>query len=221
MVILSSLHHPNEAVMTDTLIATTTSRLEPDPRPVVVGFGGSPREDSTGERLLRYALEAAEAAGARTLLIPGHQLDFPLYSPGRPCDAASLSFVTALQRADGVIIASPAYHGVISGMVKNALDYVEELRDDERPYLDGRAVGCIACATGTQAGATTLMSLRMIVHALRGWPTPLGVSVNSAVPLFLADGQLRDGKVAEQLSVLGAQVVDFAFRAAAVKQAWK
>ena len=203
--------------MSDTLIASTPRCLAPDPRPFVVGFGGTPREASTSERLLRCTLAAAEVAGAQTLLIPGRQLDFPLYSPSGRCSGASLSFVTVLQQADGVIIASPAYHGVISGMIKNALDYVEELRDDERPYLDGRAVGCIACADGWQAGTTTLISLRMVVHALRGWPTPLGVSVNSALPLFDTDGLLCDGKVVEQLTLLGEQVVDFASRAAVRK----
>jgi hypothetical protein len=46
--------------------------------------------------------------------------------------------------------------GGISGLVKNALDYVEDLRDHELPYLDGRAVGCIGCAYRRQATTTTL-----------------------------------------------------------------
>lgn len=198
--------------MYETLLTGAATRLAPDPRPFVVGFGGTPREASTSERLLRFTLAAAEAAGARTLLIPGYRLDFPLYRPGGQYNGASLSFVTALRQADGVIIASPAYHGVISGMVKNALDYVEELRDDERPYLDGRAVGCIACADGWQAGTTTLISLRMIIHALRGWPTPLGVAVNSALPLFDTNDLLCDERVADQLTLLGEQVVSFTAR---------
>ena len=57
----------------------------------------------------------------------------------------------------GVVIATPSYHGGISGLVKNAIDFVEDMRDDERPYLDGRAVGCIVVADGPQAiGATRL-----------------------------------------------------------------
>ncbi len=54
--------------------------------------------------------------------------------------------VDSIRQCDGLIVATPAYHGTLSGLVKNALDYLEELRDDERPYLDGRAVGCIVCA---------------------------------------------------------------------------
>ncbi len=93
------------------------------------------------------------------------------------------------------MLVSPGYHGTVSGLVKNALDYIEDLRDDPRPYLDGRAVGCVATASGWQAAVTTLTSLRSIVHALRGWPTPLGAAVNSAQVEFTADGGCTDEKV--------------------------
>lgn len=108
------------------------------------------------------------------------------------------------------VISSPAYHGGLSGLVKNALDYVEDLRDDPRPYLEGRAVGLVVCAAGWQATATTLVALRSIVHALRGWPTPLGVALNSAEPLFNPSGAVVDSTVAGQLDLVGRQVVEFA-----------
>jgi FMN reductase len=99
--------------------------------------------------------------------------------------------------------------------VKNALDYTEELRMDARPYLDGRAVACIACASGWQATTTTLISLRSIVHALRGWPTPLGVAINSTVTRFDADGGV-DESVGRQLETAGREVVAFALQRLAV-----
>ena len=43
--------------------------------------------------------------------------------------------MAAYRWADGLLVASPGYHGGISGMMKNALDYVEDLRADERVYL--------------------------------------------------------------------------------------
>jgi hypothetical protein len=72
--------------------------------------------------------------------------------------------------------------------VKNVLDYVEDLRADIRLYLDGRAVGCVAMALGWQATVTTLTALRSIVHALRGWPTPLGAALNSVEVTFDGSG---------------------------------
>src|SRR5688572_27604452 len=127
-------------------------RTSPHHAPLVVGIGGTLRPGSGTERVLRAALHAAERRGARTMLVAGAGLDLPMYAPpagDRTGPARAL--VERITRADGVIVASPAYHGGVSGLVKNALDHVEDLRDAARPYLDGRAVGCIACAGGWQA----------------------------------------------------------------------
>jgi FMN reductase len=178
------------------------------PPPLVVGLGGTTREGSSTERALRLSLGTAERAGARTLLLAAADLELPMYAPERAeRTSAAQRLVDAVREADGLIVASPGYHGGVSGLIKNALDYVEDLREDERPYFDGRAVGCIACANGWQATITTLVSLRSVVHSLRGWPTPLGVAINSAEP-----GALVERHVREQLETLGRQVADFARR---------
>jgi FMN reductase len=177
----------------------------------VVGIGGSLRTDSQSERALRIVLDGAERAGAKTTLITGADLVLPFYDPAEPDRSpAAYRLVEELRNADGVVLVSPGYHGTVSGLVKNALDYIEDLREDDRPYLDGRAVGCVAAARGWQAAVTTLTSLRSIVHALRGWPTPLGAAVNSAHVLFGADGACSDEQVAATLRTIGLQVVEFA-----------
>jgi FMN reductase len=181
-----------------------------DPRPFVVGLGGTLSDSSSSERALRYALAAAAGQGARTQLFAARALDLPMYTVDRSeRTPTAMALVDALAQADGVIIATPGYHGGISGLVKNALDYIEDLRDDARPYLDGRAVGCIVCAYGWQATTTTLVSLRSTVHALRGWPTPLGVAINSADTVFNDTGLVADDRCAEQLTTLSNQVLDF------------
>lgn len=127
--------------------------------PLIVGLGGTTREGSSTELALRFALKGAETAGARTLLFNGPALMMPMYAPEVPHRTAEArEFIAALRAADGVVIASPAYHGSISGLVKNALDYTEDMRNDPAAYLDGRAVGCITCAYGPQAAGTTLES---------------------------------------------------------------
>jgi FMN reductase len=177
----------------------------------VVGIGGSLREDSQSERALRIALAGAEEAGAKVTTISGSDLVLPFYDPAvteRPATARRL--IEELRHADGVVLVSPGYHGTISGLVKNALDYLEDLREDDRVYLDGRAVGCVAAASGWQAAVTTLTALRSIVHALRGWPTPLGAAINSADVRFDGVGGCTDPNVATALRTIGHQVVEFA-----------
>jgi FMN reductase len=188
----------------------------PAPRPLIVGIGGTMRSGSGTERVLRAALAATERRGSQTLLLAGPDLDLPMYAPqSGERTAAARALVDLIGRADGVIVASPAYHGGVSGLVKNALDYVEDLRDARRPYLDGRAVGCIACAGGWQAAAATLTGLRSITHALRGWPTPLGVAINTSEPIFGPGGALVDPAALGQLEIRADPAVSFARRHAA------
>jgi FMN reductase len=176
-----------------------------DDRPVVVGLGGTTRPGSSSERALAIALDAAQELGARTDLIAAGDLQLPLYAPERNERSPEAGrLVGALAAADGVIIASPGYHGGPSGLIKNALDYVEDLRNAPRTYLDGVPVGCIVCAHGWQATATTLLALRSVVHALRGWPTPFGAAINSAA------AGLDDDDVRAQLRLVGRQVVELA-----------
>src|SRR5580698_10350202 len=165
--------------------------MAPTPqRPLIVGIGGTVRSPSSSERVLTAALAAAEAAGARTQLFGGEILArLPIFNPtdaDHPPERSAL--VEAVRKADGVIVATPGYHGSLSGLIKNALDSLEPLRDDARPYLDGRSVGCIVVADGWQACGSALAHLRSIVHALRGWPTPLGATINSALKPFSEDG---------------------------------
>jgi FMN reductase len=177
----------------------------------VVGIGGSMREDSQSERALSVVLQGARLAGADTVAITGTDLILPFYDPAvLERTALAHRLVDALREADGVVLVSPGYHGTVSGLVKNALDYVEDLRADPRPYLDGRAVGCVAMALGWQATVTTLTALRSIVHALRGWPTPLGAALNSAEVSFDDRGVPSDPAVERTLRTIGEQVVQFA-----------
>ena len=188
-------------------------------KPLIVGIGGTTRAGSSSEKALAISLRAAQAAGARTEMLGSAALDLPMYAPERPERSPAASrLVGLLRECDGVIIASPAYHGSISGLVKNALDYTEDLRADARVYLDGRAAGLIGCGAGWQGAGQTLAALRAIAHSLRAWPTPLGAALNTALPLFDADGACKDDAVLFQLETVGRQVTEFARMRMALEQ---
>ncbi|MEO1406092.1 MAG: NAD(P)H-dependent oxidoreductase [Pseudomonadota bacterium] len=184
-----------------------------DRKIVIVGVGGTLREGSSTERAVSDVLRHAETLGAETQMVAGPALAMPFYSTetdDRTEEAKTL--VDALRRADGVVIGSPGYHGGVSGLLKNALDYVEDLRCDDRPYLDGRAVGLIASAAGEQAAMTTLGMLRDITHALRGVPTPYGCVFNSA-----DKSQQRLDDTADKLKIVGEQVYTIAAALSALR----
>ena len=143
-------------------------------------------------------------------MISGHRLVLPMYNPGPEQAPEAQPLIDAFRSCDGIVVASPAYHGSVSGLVKNALDYTEELRTGSRIYLDGLPFGCIACGAGWQAAGQTLTTLRGIAHALRAWPTPLGGMLNTSAKLFDAEGGCVDAGAKTQLEMIGAQVTEFA-----------
>ena len=181
-------------------------------KPLIVGLGGTVRPGSSTERALMVSLRAAQAAGAETRLLGGAFLsNLPIFDP-RPSGptAEQTELAEAVRAADGVIVASPGYHGSISGVIKNALDTLELTRDDASPYFQGKPVGTIITADGWQAAGTTLSALRAIIHALRGWPTPFGAALNAGSNLFDEGGDCREPKDAWQLNTVADQVMDFA-----------
>lgn len=172
-------------------------------QPFIVGMGGTLRPGSSTQVAVEQTLAHAEALGARTRMFAGPDLAFPFYapeSPDRTEQAADL--VGALRIADGIVIGSPGYHGSVSGLIKNALDYAEDLSRDTRPYFDGRPVGLISGGAGMQGAVTTLGMLRDITHALRGAPTPYGVAFNSA-----DKSEERISQTDGQLALLAKQVL--------------
>lgn len=176
-----------------------------------VAIGGTLSGESTPDRILREVSSRLEIRGCAVTSLYGSALDLPLYSPGEGAstDKARV-LVTAVRKCDILVLASPVYHGAISGVVKNALDYLEELRSDDRPYLSSRVVGVISTGAGWQGAAGTLVALRSIVHALRGWPSPMGLAINTTTPNFIGKGGAANEQLSAKLDILCDELTAFA-----------
>ncbi|WP_434597723.1 NADPH-dependent FMN reductase [Streptomyces sp. A5-4] len=180
-------------------------------RPIrIAALGGSLRSASVSAAALRACAMRARRAGAQVTLLNGPDLALPLYDPqtaGRTPQTRRM--LAALRAADGVLLASPTYHGGMSGLLKNALDHTEELAQETPCYLDGRAIGCLTVAWNDVAGASALAGLRSSAQALRGWTVPMGVVVPAGTD-FAADDTCADLRTARRLDILTDQVLDFA-----------
>lgn len=178
----------------------------------VLGLGGSLRDGSRTLKALRIALQGAAEAGAETRLLDLKTLKLPLYDDRPdpqtyPEDVFRL--VAEVRWADGLLLATPVYHGTLSGSLKNALDFLELLADDDPPWLGGRVVGLIAVAGGS-TGTNAINSMLFTCRTLHAWVAPTAVVVpGSAFP----DDELRDLRVEERLRRLGREVA----RAATVR----
>lgn len=183
----------------------------------VVGLGGTFRQNSSSERLTRAVLQRCEEQGAQTLMFDGPMLaQLPHFNPEAPeRTAKEHALVEAVRGCDALVIGSPGYHGGFSGLVKNAIDLLEDLRSDTRSYFDGRPVGLVVTAAGWQACGTTLSALRDVVHAMRGWPTPIGIAVNSIEQKpFGPDGSLTDAATDAIVTAQATQIMSFGMASA-------
>jgi FMN reductase len=52
---------------------------------------------------------------------------------------------------------------------------------------------------------STLQTLRSVVHALRGWPTPMGATVRVYQGLFSPDGECIEDRARLQMELVGQQ----------------
>lgn len=182
-------------------------------RPFIVGIGGTTRPGSSGERMVRCVLEEVEAQGGTTQMFGGAELaQLPHYAPEQPARTSEQQdLVEAVRCAHGLVIGSPAYHGGVSGLVKNAIDLLEDLREDSRSYFSDRAVGLVVVAAGWQACGVTLQALRGIVHSMRGWPTPLGITVNTVEQKpFAETGEVTDPDIRNACALQAGQIMEFA-----------
>ncbi len=98
--------------------------------PVIVGICGSLSADSTTRRALKLALQAAHNAGAQTSMIDLRELKLPFASsgwdPSEWPDAEKL--LSAVRGADGLLWATPEYHGSYSGALQQSEAAIEGLR---------------------------------------------------------------------------------------------
>jgi FMN reductase len=165
----------------------------------IVGIGGTTNPKSVSEVVLRRALGEAERLGAQTRAFTAADIDFPLYTEDAERAPAVLAFLSEIERCNGLIVVSPAYHGTITGRIKNALDYIEDLKSSNPPYLENRIFGCIGVGGGHLGAVLTVDGLRTVAHALRAWPAPMGLGVSSHEPIT--------AKVEEKLFTIVRQVM--------------
>ncbi|MFD3728464.1 NAD(P)H-dependent oxidoreductase [Streptomyces sp. NPDC058671] len=187
--------------------------------PRIVVISGSLRSGSTCDRVAAWCADRSAEQGASVRVFTGSEIDFPAYRPGLAgTHAAVAGFLGELRAAHGVILVSPTYHATVSGLLKNALDYVNDIGGPV-PYLEGRAIGTVAVGAAAQGAVSTLATLRTIGHALRGWPTPVGVAVAAAPEQPSADGSALDPDAARLVEMVSQVVWLSGARAAAGRSA--
>lgn len=171
----------------------------------VLAIVGSMRKKSATKKATQIVTKAVEEAGAEVELL--HLADFPLpMYDGRDDESTYpeqvFQFIQKVDQADGLILASPEYHGTVSGALKNALDFIGARQ------LEGKMVAILGTSGGALGATHTNQTLIIISHKLKAWPLPTTPSVPRAGNAFLEDGTLKDQNLQQRLEALGKQLVE-------------
>lgn len=156
----------------------------------ILGICGSLRAQSYNRHSL---MAAAECMPARMRMTLGSLAGVPLYNgdieaQGIPAEVQRLA--DEVRQADALLIASPEYNFSISGVLKNAIDWVS--RTSSQPFKD-KPVALLSATAGPVGGARHQYELRKILGCLEAIVLPKPeVFIGLCVSRFDDQGRLTD-----------------------------
>ncbi|WP_295797126.1 NAD(P)H-dependent oxidoreductase [uncultured Microbulbifer sp.] len=156
----------------------------------ILGISGSLRKDSFNSAALRTA---AELAGDTADFTFGDLSQIPLYDQDLkdreiPAPVATLS--QQILAADAILFATPEYNYSVSGVLKNAIDWLSRL--DPQPFAD-KPVAVMSASMSLFGGARAQYDLRRILIYLDAhFVNKPEVMIASAHTKFDGDGRLGD-----------------------------
>lgn len=138
----------------------------------LLGIGSSLRKNSSSTKILRMVLEKSKKYGANAELIELHKINLPTFNPNKPREISDdiTKLNNQMRNADGFILATPDYHGSMSGGMKNFLDYYWY-------ELSGKIFGYIV--SSHEKGLTVMDHMRTAIRQCYGWSLPYGLSIHS------------------------------------------
>ena len=169
----------------------------------IVGIIGSLRTDSYSALALQQAIERVKALDAEVEILDLRNMTLPFCDGGTEYpDYPDVEVLRdTVKAADGLILATPEYHGSVSGVLKNALDLMSF------EHLSGKVVGSIS-VLGGQPNSNALNSLRIIVRWVHGWVIPEQIAVGQAWQAFDSEGKVKDEKLSQRFDAFAQSLVD-------------
>jgi FMN reductase len=163
----------------------------------IVGLGGSLRPKSSSATALEIALRFLAEKGHDTTPLLLSELRLPGFETCEKLQDYPVSvqmMLNQIRSADAMIFSTPVYHGTLSGEIKNAMDFLEYLADDPKPYLTGKVIGLISTSGGSP-GINAINTMDYVSRALHGWVCPTTVAIPNSYRQFDESGNLHDEKL--------------------------
>jgi len=135
----------------------------------VLGVGSSMRQGSYSTTALNMILDMAKGNEAETMLLDLRQTNLPMLYAAKDDTNEIVQVTKLVEWADAYILATPDYHGSMSGSLKNFLDYFCS-------EFAGKTFGYIVASH--EKGLTVMDQMRTAVRQCYGWSIPYGISIN-------------------------------------------
>ncbi len=172
----------------------------------ITGVCGSLSADGATRKALEIALKGAAEYNAKTALLELRDFDLVFYGsvPQDEYPPDVLQLRQALKDSQGIILATPEYHGSLTGALKNMLDLMT-IEDFET-----KIIGLVGVAGGDIGAINSLNTMKTICRNLHCWVLPQEVSIANSAQTFDDDGTVKDPAIEERLLNVGRQLVKFA-----------
>jgi NAD(P)H-dependent FMN reductase len=178
----------------------STLGLEPTEENVrVLGIGSSMRKNSLSTNALRNVLEIISAKyKTEVRLLNLLETELPIYRPHNRFENENVIKVTRdVNWANVFVLASPDYHGSMSGTMKNFLDFFWK-------EFSGKTFGYIV--SSHEKGLTVMDQMRTAVRQCYAWSLPYGISIDGSEDLD-SNGQVVSKKLQSRMEMLARDLV--------------
>ncbi|MDF2960785.1 MAG: putative flavoprotein [Paenibacillus sp.] len=141
----------------------------------IIAIAGGNRKASTSTKLAEYTVRLIRAKGLKADLFDLNQTPLPFYTTDETFDdhAGVVTLKRLMNTADGIILATPEYHGGMSGVLKNALDHLGQSHFGGKPVLS-------MSSSGGAVGSSSLQQLQATVRNLHGINCPEWISIGGS-----------------------------------------
>ena len=159
----------------------------------VMGISGSYGNNSNNTKLVKLGLEILEKMGAEIHFWDLNEKPLPLVGEEGSWENKNVAeFQELATEVNSYLLSSPEYHGCMSGVMKNQLDWIYS------KHVAGKAFALMS-TLGGQSNSNTLNQMRIAVRWIHGWAIPEQIAVPNIKHAFNDDGMLNDEKLTERL----------------------
>lgn len=168
----------------------------------VVCISGTSRPDNYTCLALRVVADVLRGSGCDVTLLDGREI--ALAFPGQPETEGAIRLREALGDAQGVVLATPEYHGSLSAYTKLVIENLGFPSE-----LGGKPVALLGIADGRLGAVKSLEQLRSICAHVGAIVLPRAISIAGVSAAFDAAGECTDDEVRAALERLANSLVGF------------